>query len=70
MLLDPKNTLIVVPDVETAFDIAYSYFEEYLSSDTSAYKEADGQVGGQSKVLTRKPTWMTVSLDLFDIKVG
>ena len=70
LLLDPKNTLIVVPDAETTFDIAYSYSEEYLSSDTSAYKEADGQVGGQSKVLTRKPTWMTVSLDLFDIKVG
>jgi hypothetical protein len=69
LLLDPKNTLIVVPDAETAFDIAYSYSEEYLSSETSAYKEADGQVGGQSKVLTRKPTWMTVSLDLFDIKV-
>ena len=69
LLLEPEHTLVVAPDAKTAFDIAYSYSEEDISTQGETIaEEAVSEEGGQVKFLTRKPKWMTVSLDLFDIK--
>ncbi len=88
LLLEPEHTLIIVPDAKTAFEIAYSYSQDEVQSETVFVKEGamqgttwtdregglqkktQNEEGGQSqvKLLIRKPKWMTVSLDLFDIK--
>jgi len=72
LLLEPEHTLIIVPDAKTAFEITYSYSEEEVSTQSKTWTEEDktgGEGGqGQVKILTRKPKWMAVSLDLFDIK--
>lgn len=78
LLLEPEHTLVIVPDAKTAFEIAYSYSEEVSSTYSEeavstrsgiwTEKEETGEEGRQVKILTRKPKWMAVSLDLFDIK--
>jgi len=77
--LEPNNTLIIVPDAATAFEITYAYAEETIAtysegaiSAQSGFGPTEGATGGegtQGPMLIRKPKWMAVSLDLFDIKL-
>lgn len=55
--LDPKSTLIVVPDAETAFELAYEH------SDVEVELDYPGTPIGSYHVAK----WMTVSLDLFGL---
>ncbi|MBB5349553.1 hypothetical protein JWG42_14405 [Desulfoprunum benzoelyticum] len=55
LLLDPKETLVVVPDAETAFDLAYQNAEVELDFDRDPVPQGAYHVA----------KWMTVSLDLF-----
>lgn len=55
LLLEPKETLVIVPDAETAFNIAYE------NSDI----ELDYDRGPEPQGACHVAKWMTVSLDLF-----
>jgi hypothetical protein len=52
--LDPKETLVVVPTSEEAFDFVY----EFASTETDY--DDDGPCG-----ISHRPRWLAVSLDLF-----
>lgn len=71
LLLDPEKTLVVVPDARTAFDIAYSFSEEDASTQSVGMSKKDSErEEGSVRTFTREPKWMTVSLDLFDIRTS
>ena len=55
LFLDPKETLVVVPDADTAFDLAYQNAEVELDYDRDPVPQGAYHVA----------KWMTVSLDLF-----
>ena len=58
LMLDPKETLVVVPDSETAFDLAYEH----------AGIEVDYDYPGGDPINSyHVAKWMTVSLDLFGL---
>ncbi len=57
LILDPKQTLVVVPTSDEAFDIVYRY------ADVEADYDRDGSVLGSGHV----PKWLAVSLDLFGV---
>lgn len=59
LILDPKETLIVVPDAETAFDLAYLNAEVELDYDRDPIPQGAYHVA----------KWMTVSLDLFGYNI-
>lgn len=57
--LDPKETLVVVPTSEEAFDIVYEL------ADLEADWDRDGELPAG---VYHKPKWLAVSLDLFGFK--
>lgn len=57
MILDPKETLVVVPTSEEAFDLVYSH------SDLKPDYDDDGSVMGAY----HEAKWLAVSLDLFGL---
>ena len=57
LILDPKETLVVVPTSEEAFDLVYEY------SKMEADFDRDGSPIGAYHV----PKWLAVSLDLFGL---
>ncbi len=57
--LNPKETLVIVPTSEEAFDLAYEY----------AKIEADIDVDGSTMGAYHVPKWLAVSLDLFGINL-
>lgn len=57
--LDPKETLLIVPDVNTAFELTYTHVEYELDYDN------DPSPIGSYPVAK----WMVVSLDLFGFKM-
>lgn len=61
LTLDPAQTLVVVPDAVTAFDIMYGFAEEKPDVD---YSDGQAWVAG----VYHDPKWMAVSLDLFGIE--
>jgi len=60
LILDPKETLVVVPDAETAFDLAYGHANIEIDYDT-AWDPPNGSY--------HVAKWMTVSLDIFGLKM-
>ncbi len=60
LTLDPKQTLVIVPDATTAFQIVYGHAEEEPIVDYS-----DGQVWIAG--IYHEPKWLAVSLDLFGL---
>ena len=60
LILDPKQTLVVVPDATTAFQIVYGHAEEKPDFD---YSDGQAWVAG----VYHEPKWLAVSLDLFGL---
>lgn len=60
LVLDPKQTLVVVPDAETAFDLAFEHAKFEWDLDYP---------GGEPIGSYPVAKWMTVSLDLFGLKM-
>ncbi len=57
LILNPKETLVVVPTSEEAFDLAYEYAK--IEADV----DRDGSIMGAYHI----PRWLAVSLDIFGI---
>ncbi|MDZ7724636.1 MAG: hypothetical protein U5R06_17975 [candidate division KSB1 bacterium] len=57
--LNPKETLVVVPDAESAFDLVYQHSNVELDYDNEPIPQGSYHVA----------KWMAVSLDLFGFKV-
>jgi len=57
-ILDPSQTLIVVPTSEEAFEVVYQF----------ANVEADYDDAGSPVGAYHEPKWLAVSLDLFGLK--
>ena len=58
VVLDPKQTLVVVPTSDEAFDVVYQF----------ANVEADYDIDGSVMGAYHDPKWLAVSLDLFGLK--
>ncbi len=59
--LDPKQTLLVVPSADEAFELMYNNADE-------EYDEYDEE--GIPQKINHVPYWMAVSLDLFGIRMA